>query len=278
MLLTKETINIDKYMVADNLYPEITGETSLFLHGDIGSGKTFKVKQLACNLLEKIDGNYSCDVRFVDFNDMCKKAFDSFSKDTHTKAMGNLEFKDFKECFLLTIDKLPFENVTDARKALFENIIEYRIENNLPFYITSIASLEKLRKYYPESLIERIQNTCTQYICNKKPTNSQIIKVQIPKPTPSVDTSQSDSNTNDNAEAFLNSLLARLCTLKGIAQANTPLASQWLKVTKLQAKDSEKTIDSFLPCLRDANKENILSKIDHAIRVVEHKINNKKPA
>ena len=79
-------------------------------------------------------------------------------------------------------------------------------------------------------------------------------------------------------EAFLNSLLARLCTLKGLAQAKTTLSSQLLKLTKLQEKDREKTIDSFLPCLRDANKENILSKIDHAIRVVEHKINNKKPA
>lgn len=145
-------------------YPEIKLETSLFLHGESGCGKTYKAKQLA---LEFFTNYPQTNGEFTTFLDLIQNYKNSF-KEGLEGSEYRLKIKEYKECFLLILDDLGTEKATEfVNQTLFE-IINFRVENSLPIIITSNLSLEGLKIKYDQKIIRRLEDICEVRFLQKK--------------------------------------------------------------------------------------------------------------
>lgn len=163
MFISKNTLNKTTSLEPDK-YPEIKLETSLFLHGKTGSGKTYKAKQLA---LEFFTNYPETNGEFITFLDLIQTYKNSFKEGLEATEYRK-QIKDYKECFLLILDDLGTEKATEfINQTLFE-IINFRVENSLPVIITSNLSLEDLSDKYEQKIIRRLKDICEVHYFDKK--------------------------------------------------------------------------------------------------------------
>lgn len=267
MFLTKENIDIKRYLQATDLYKDANQYMSLYIHGGVGTGKTFKAKQLACNILNENTNGLNIDIRYVGFNDLCKQSTSSYSKDIHTKTQGRLAIKEYKECFLLIIDDLQIDSVSDHRKLLFSEIMDYRIENSLPFFVICSKPLEYLKTIYSESLIYRIQSACNTLICHKEIPISQKIKIEIPEPIKPIKKEVPPELPPDQKKFMQLDILIKLLTGMLKKQKNT-VAIRYLK----QYKDGNEYMQKYLPFMKSANPENIEELLQQARLIINNHV------
>ena len=106
----------------------------LFLHGSFGSGKTY----ILAALLNELAKNGANTV-IMYYPEMLRNLKESFSSDFDNKM--NL----FKTCDVLLLDDLGAEHVTGwNRDEILSTILNYRMEEGLPTFITSNLNKEEL--------------------------------------------------------------------------------------------------------------------------------------
>ena len=106
----------------------------LFLHGSFGSGKTYILAALLNELAKNGDNTV-----IMYYPEMLRNLKESFSSDFDNKM--NL----FKTCDVLLLDDLGAEHVTGwNRDEILSTILNYRMEEGLPTFITSNLNKEEL--------------------------------------------------------------------------------------------------------------------------------------
>ena len=122
---------IDEYV--DN--KELKG---LYLNGSFGSGKTYLIAALFNELAKK-----KVDSAIVYFPEFLRKLKSSFNSDLYED-----RFDYIKKVPLLLIDDIGAENLSSwGRDEILGPILQYRMEEHLPTFLTSNFSLEELEQH-----------------------------------------------------------------------------------------------------------------------------------
>lgn len=120
----------DKYDLSSNI-------KGLFLHGSFGCGKTFLISALFNELKEK----KNIRTKIVYFPEMLRTLKDDW--DFFGERINECQTVD-----LLLIDDIGAEKVTEwGRDEILGTILQYRMNNNLPTFLTSNLNLEELESH-----------------------------------------------------------------------------------------------------------------------------------
>lgn len=113
----------------------------LFLHGNFGSGKTFLISAMFNELAKS--GVKSAIVYWPEYLRSLKDSFQSNTSDEFKN-----KFSDVKYANLLLIDDLGAEGVsTWNRDEILGTILQYRMQQNLPTFITSNLNIKELEEH-----------------------------------------------------------------------------------------------------------------------------------
>ena len=157
-----ETIKYLKSFYDNYLKGKIT--KGLYLHGNFGCGKTYLVAALFNELARK--NVKSTIVYFPEFLRSLKASFGN-SEDNYDE-----KFNTVLETKLLLLDDIGAEKLSDwARDEVLGVILQYRMENHLPTFLTSNLSLKELEnhlqitsnssdKVKARRIIERVKYLC----------------------------------------------------------------------------------------------------------------------
>ena len=108
----------------------------LYLSGNFGSGKSYLIGALFNELAK-----YNYQSAIIYFPEFLRKLKNSFSS---SEEYGEL-FERIKKVPLLSIDDIGAEKLTDwARDEVLGNILQYRMDNNLPTFFTSNLTIKEL--------------------------------------------------------------------------------------------------------------------------------------
>jgi len=141
----------------DKKYQNIPVNTSLFLFGKSGNGKT----TLALQIAKQTENNTpEIDVIFIKFNDLVAVARKTFSDDFYTKRDSKEYLEQVKNCNLLILDDVGTEKNTEFVDQFIYEIIDYRYEYELSTIITSNFSLLEISQRYHERIASRILAMC----------------------------------------------------------------------------------------------------------------------
>lgn len=127
----------------------------LLIQGPVGSGKTF----LACGIANYIINHCDKAILFVVVPDLLEKI-----KASYSNTSGYTEFSLVEsacEVPLLIMDDLGAHNYTDWTRNKIYNIINYRVNNELPTVITTNLELSgDLTKLLGERTVSRLEQMC----------------------------------------------------------------------------------------------------------------------
>lgn len=138
----------------------------IYLYGNFGCGKSYLVSALFNELAKS--GIKSCSVYFPELLRSLKASFGSEINEYEDR------FDEIKEAKLLLLDDVGAEKVTEwSRDEVLGTILQYRMDNNLPTFITSNLSIKELEenlsiangtcdKLKSRRIVERIK-----YLCNE---------------------------------------------------------------------------------------------------------------
>ena len=152
-------------------YPNIKFETSLFLHGKTGNGKTYLARQLALEFFNK----YDLTGEFITVVDLIQEYQNLYNEKEDLKEKAKQTVSRCKNEMVLILDDIGTEKVSEYSQSQLFDLINYRVENALPIIYTSNLSLEELKLKYNEKIIRRIKDNCEIHFLNKK------VQVSIPK-------------------------------------------------------------------------------------------------
>lgn len=127
-----------------------SNDSSLYLYGDVGTGKTYLVSCIANALIEE-----DIDIVYLSAPNLINYLYEDINK----RNSMNRSHKDiFKNVELLIIDDLGTESSTDFTLSSLTEIIDYRILSNKKTIITSNYKPTDLieKQIYPERLVSRI--------------------------------------------------------------------------------------------------------------------------
>ena len=112
----------------------------LYLYGNFGCGKTYLISALFNELAKK--GVHSTIVYFPDFLRSLKASFGN-AEDNYEE-----RFDEVKEAKLLLLDDIGAEKLSDwARDEVLGVILQYRMDEHLPTFLTSNLSLKELEEH-----------------------------------------------------------------------------------------------------------------------------------
>lgn len=113
----------------------------LYLHGNFGCGKTYLISAMFNELAKS--GIKSATVYWPEYLRSLKDSFQSNSSDEFKN-----KFNDIKYAKLLLIDDLGAESVTAwNRDEILGTILQYRMQENLPTFITSNLNIKELEEH-----------------------------------------------------------------------------------------------------------------------------------
>ncbi|MDO7787095.1 ATP-binding protein [Desulforamulus aquiferis] len=151
--IAKKTYRYAQEFAFDFVKGEI--KEGLFIQGPIGSGKTF----LACCIANHIIRRSNKAVLFVVVPDLLEKIKASYSNASNYTEYSLVEAAS--EVPLLIMDDLGAHNYTEWTKNKIYNIINYRVNNELPTIITTNLDLSgELSKLLGERTVSRIEQMC----------------------------------------------------------------------------------------------------------------------
>jgi len=112
-----------------------------YLHGSFGSGKTFILAALLNELAKK-----KVSTTIIYYPEMLRNLKESFYDDFDIK-MNNLKKTD-----ILLIDDIGAETVTSwSRDEILGTLLQYRMQENLPTFITSNLNIKELEEHLSTS-------------------------------------------------------------------------------------------------------------------------------
>ena len=118
-------------------YEKINTLKGLYLHGSFGSGKTF----LIAALLNELEISKNAITEIVYFPELLRNMKEDFSI-----VEEKLDF--LKNVDILLIDDIGAENVTSwGRDEILGTILQYRMQEHLPTFITSNLNLKELEEH-----------------------------------------------------------------------------------------------------------------------------------
>ena len=129
-----ETVKALKIFYDD--YLKNKKEKGIYLHGNFGSGKSYLIAALFNELAKK-------DIKstIVYFPELLRSLKSGFGNDNEF----DRRFEEIKETPILLIDDIGAEKVTEwSRDEILGNILQYRMDSNLPTFFTSNLSIEEL--------------------------------------------------------------------------------------------------------------------------------------
>src|SRR5574344_714621 len=111
----------------------------LYLHGSFGSGKTYLISALLNELSkEKVSSV------IIYYPELLRSLKESFNNDD----FGN-RINEIKTADLLLLDDLGAESVTNwNRDEILGTILQYRMDNQLPTFITSNLTIDELNEHF----------------------------------------------------------------------------------------------------------------------------------
>lgn len=136
-------------------------DKGLYLHGNFGTGKTYMIASLFNEMAKR--GVRSAIVYYPEFLRSLKESFDIDYKE---------KFNYIKKVELLLLDDIGAEVVSSwGRDEILSSILQYRMEENLPTFLTSNLNIEELEEHLSMSnkgvekvkarrIIERIKYMC----------------------------------------------------------------------------------------------------------------------
>ena len=130
---------------------------SLFLSGDVGSGKTYFMTALFRAIVER-GHTWFRFTRSVDlFDELLQKMMGASNKSNeyHLRSIGEVPF--------LFLDDVGVETLTDRVKKEYFSIIDYRTSSRLPFVFTSNFSKEEFGKMLGDRVSSRM-NLCAEIV------------------------------------------------------------------------------------------------------------------
>lgn len=149
----QQILNENKVNILKKFISNIDERSGMFINGQVGSGKTFTMMQMAKILIDK--KKY---VSFISFYQYMKFILDNKDR-TFIDSILNSNF--------LFIDDLGAENVSNFYLQELFFVIDYRYRFNLPTTFTSNFTLEELYSKYAsvdesqaKRIISRIQDMC----------------------------------------------------------------------------------------------------------------------
>jgi DNA replication protein DnaC len=120
---------------------------SIYLHGNIGAGKTYAAYAIAKLLyVNKID------VKIRNYIDMLNEIKKSFNTEYSDDVINSLLFENK----VLILDDLGSEKLTDWSVEILYRLINRRYENIMPLIIVSNLTLKELSKKYGDRITSRI--------------------------------------------------------------------------------------------------------------------------
>ena len=134
----------------------------LYLHGSFGCGKTYLISAMFNELAK-----HNIESAIIFWPDYLRTLKSLFNDNSEYKNI----FEKVKTSPLLLIDDLGAENITEwSRDEILCPILQYRMENNLPTFITSNLNLEALEKHLSinndvikaKRIIERVEQLTNQ--------------------------------------------------------------------------------------------------------------------
>ena len=118
-------------------YTKSSTQKGLFLHGSFGCGKTFLISALFNELKEKKDARTKI-VYFPEALRTLKDDWDFFAT----------KMDEYQTVDLLLIDDIGAEKVTEwGRDEILGTILQYRMNNNLPTFLTSNLNINELESH-----------------------------------------------------------------------------------------------------------------------------------
>lgn len=123
---------------------------SLFVYGDVGTGKTYFVSCIANELIKK-----DVDIIYLTAPNLMNYLYDDLKNRTEMKKSHK---EAFKTTDLLIIDDLGTETSNDYSISSLTEILDYRILNNTNTLITSNYQPREIMKneIYPQRLVSRL--------------------------------------------------------------------------------------------------------------------------
>ena len=121
---------------------------SVFLTGDVGTGKTHLAASIANYCME-----HGVVVKFGNITDIFQSLRKAFSKDEDI--LGEI-----KSVPLLVLDDLGKEYSTEWTNETIYSIINYRYEHMLPTVVTTNLSLSELQERIGEATVSRLMEMC----------------------------------------------------------------------------------------------------------------------
>ena len=118
-------------------YSKSSIQKGLFLHGSFGCGKTFLISALFNELKDKKDARTKI-VYFPEALRTLKDDWDFFAS----------KMDEYQTVDLLLIDDIGAEKVTEwGRDEILGTILQYRMNNNLPTFLTSNLNISELESH-----------------------------------------------------------------------------------------------------------------------------------
>lgn len=152
-----------RYLKA-RLSPPVDPGNDYYIHGPVGSGKTYYL----CGLLREQDGLNDC--LFVTFDDMLenlKKGFNYKTTDGDGEEVIDSVLSRYKEVPVLALDDIGAGLVTDWSKAVLYQIINHRYNQLLRTYVSSNFSIVELGTIFDFRVASRLGQMCEVVILEK---------------------------------------------------------------------------------------------------------------
>jgi DNA replication protein DnaC len=161
-----ETIDSKLKTIVNALKKYDIDETAgVWLSGSAGVGKTHLLialmNQIAWNYFETNGGRLNADIRFWSYSDLCSAIRSDPNNFQNFRAIRSPQF--------LFIDDLGTSKTTDIIQEKIYSLFNYRIENELPTFVTTNLTIDEIGAEFNERLTSRLKESAVFVPMNSFP-------------------------------------------------------------------------------------------------------------